>query len=80
MANQYTYVIMNTGSITDQQIADCVQTSRNTLKISIDQTQALLKYITTNGMPDSLTGLGLTTYDQDAMRNIMSGSAWSNVV
>jgi len=50
MPNRYTYVIMNTSDVTDQQIAECVQTSRDTMALSNDGSQAILKFVTTNGV------------------------------
>jgi len=76
MSNVYTYVILNATDVTDQQIADCAQTSRSTLRLSLDGTLAVLKYVTDNEMPDSLQGLGLMTYTQDEAIAITTGSAW----
>jgi len=56
---------MNTSDVTDQQIAECVQTSRDTMALSNDGSQAILKFVTTNGVPPSLQGLGLSAYTHD---------------
>jgi len=76
MANQYTYVIMSASIVTDQQIDDCLQTSRDTLRLSLTGSQTVLKFITANGTPSSLQGLGLTFYTQDETISITTGSNW----
>ena len=67
---------MNTSDITDQQIIDCVQTSRETLRTSNDGSQAILKFVTANGAPPSLQGLGLAAYTQEEIISITTGSNW----
>ena len=67
---------MNAADVTDQQIADCVQTSRLTLRLSTDGISTVIKYVTDRGMPASLQGLGLTTYAHEEILAITTGSAW----
>lgn len=38
------FVVMVAADVTDQQIADCVQTSRASLRLSVDGLSAILKY------------------------------------
>ena len=67
---------MNTSDVTDQQIAECVQTSRDTLRTSLTGSLVVLKYTTSDGMPISLQGFGLAAYTQEEIISITTGSNW----
>ena len=68
------WVIINVSDITDEMITNSIQSSLNTLRKSLDNTKAILKW---NG--DTPTCFdGLTTYNHSEILTELNKSEWTN--
>ena len=67
------YVIVNVSDITDEMISSAIQTSVNTLRKSLDNSRAVLKW---DGDTPSCFN-GLTTYNHSQIKTELSGSDWT---
>ena len=68
------WIIINVSEITDEMIFKSIQTSRDTLKKSLDNSKAILKW---DGDTPSCFD-GLTTYTHSEIRTELAKSDWSN--
>ena len=67
------WVIINISDITDEMIANSIQSSLNTLRKSLDNTKAILKW---NG--DTPTCFdGLTTYNHSEILTELAKNTWT---
>ena len=69
------WVILNVSDITDEMISNSIQTSRDTLRKSLDNSKAILKW---DGDTPSCFD-GLTTYAHSEIRTELAKSDWSEV-
>ena len=80
--NGLTYVTLDLSEASSLDFAQIEQTSIDTLRISVDGTETIVKWITANGIPssvESLTSRGpYLTYDEAL--TLMSTEAWINDV
>ena len=67
------YVIVNVSDITDEMISSAIQTGVNTLRKSLDNSRAVLKW---DGDTPSCFN-GLTTYNHSQIKTELSGSDWT---
>lgn len=67
------YVIVNVSDVTDEMISSAIQTSVNTLRKSLDNSRAVLKW---DGDTPSCFN-GLTTYNHSQIKTELSGSDWT---
>ena len=67
------YVLYNMKDVSDINYSEVMQTSRDTLKLSIDEKQTVLKFV--GKTPKFL--LGLTQYNHSEMLAIMNTPEWS---
>ena len=67
------YVIVNVSDVTDEMISSAIQTSVNTLRKSLDNSRAVLKW---DGDTPSCFN-GLTTYNHRQIKTELSGSDWT---
>jgi|TARA_Y100001938_G_scaffold148481_1_gene232300 hypothetical protein len=72
-----TYTIIDTNAITDQMIEDCVQTSRDTVRKSVDGSKSILKWIGNN--PSWVAALGLTVYTGAELSAEIQKPEWTPV-
>ena len=72
--SDYTYVILPTADVTQAIIDVCVQTSMDTLRKSLDGTEAVLKYL--GDKPSILDPY--TDYTHAEIIPIMCNSEWSD--
>lgn len=67
------YVIVNVSDVTDEMISSAIQTSVNTLRKSLDNSRAVLKW---DGDTPSCFN-GLTTYNYSQIKTELAGSDWT---
>ena len=67
------YVIVNVSDVTDEMISSAIQTSVNTLRKSLDNSRAILKW---DGDTPSCFN-GLTTYNHSQIKTELAGSDWT---
>ena len=67
------WVIINVSDVTDDIIDNAIQTSRDTLRKSLDDSKAILKW--DGDTPDCFDGM--TTYSHSEILTIVNGSDWS---
>ena len=67
------YVIVNVSDVTDEMISSAIQTGVNTLRKSLDNSRAILKW---DGDTPSCFN-GLTTYNHSQIKTELSGSDWT---
>ena len=67
------WVIINVSDITDEIMDNVIQTSRDTLRKSLDDSKAILKW--DGDTPDCFDGM--TTYSQSEILTTLNGSDWS---
>ena len=68
------WVIVNLTDVTDKMVEDCIQTSRDTLRKSLDESKVVLKY--SGNKPRSL--YGKTTYSHSGILEVLSGEEWTD--
>jgi len=68
------WVIVNVSAITDEMISNAIQTSLDTLRKSLDNSKAILKW---DGDTPSCFD-GITTYNHSEIRTELAGSDWSS--
>ena len=68
------WAIVNVSDITDEMIEDSIQSSSNSLRKSLDNSKAILKY--DGRKPRSL--YGKTVYSYSQILEIMSGEEWND--
>ena len=73
MIQNRTWVIINVSDITDEMIDSAIQTSRDTLRKSLDDSKAILKW--DGDTPDCFDGM--TTYSHSEILSTLSGSDWN---
>tara|TARA_R100001082_G_scaffold24166_3_gene11798 strand:+ start:1314 stop:1535 length:222 start_codon:yes stop_codon:yes gene_type:complete len=66
------YVIINSSEVASVDFSKVLQTSANTLRYSLDNSKALLKY--DGNQPDFLNGK--TEYNYEDIMEILCGSEW----
>lgn len=76
MAGKREYVVMLLSQVTDQMIDDCLETSRETLRLNNDGTKTILKY--EGEKPASLTPY--VEYDHDEILEILSAPEWTTPI
>jgi len=73
------YIIFNTTEISSIDFSEVLETSSETLRLSIDETKTFVKY---NGdtMPNSVSNLTTKQgpYSHEQILTILSGSEWVN--
>ena len=74
MFENRTWVIVNVSDITDEMIENAIQSSRDTLRKSLDGSKAILKW---DGDTPSCFD-GMTTYNHSEIRTELAKSDWSN--
>ena len=67
------WIIINISDITNEMIENSIQTSIDTLRKSLDETKAILKY---NGRKPSCF-YNMDTYNHSEIKEILNGSDWS---
>lgn len=74
MGTDWTYVIVDTSSISQVDFSQVVE-SEDALRYSIDGTKFIVKF---NGAtPSSIVALQLTEYDHDGIMSVINTSAWA---
>ena len=68
------WIIINVSDITDEMITKAIQTSSSTLRKTLDDSKAILKW---DGDTPSCFD-GLTTYTHSEIRTELAKSDWSN--
>lgn len=80
--NGLTYVIFNVSELDKINFNQVLQTSADTCRRSVDQTQTLVKWYTAAGVPSSV--LSLTTkgsyMNHDEILQVMSTPAWTDPI
>lgn len=79
-SNGLTYVTLNVTEISQLDFSQIEQTSEETLRLSVDDTQTIVKWITATGIPScvsSLTTKGPYMTHDEALA-LMSTPEWSN--
>jgi hypothetical protein len=78
--NGLTYVTLDLSEASSLDFEQIEQTSIDTLRISVDGTETIVKWITSNGVPSSVAAL--TTkgpyMTQDEALELMSTPEWTN--
>ena len=74
MTTEIRYAIVAIAGATDQRIADCIQTDRDSLRTSVDGTQAILKY----HRPAPASMVGLRNIDHLHALAEMTTTAWQD--
>ena len=78
--NGLTYVTLDVSEASELDFDQILQTSIDTLRISVDGTETIVKWITANGVPSSVEAL--TTkgpyMTHDEALELMSTEAWTN--
>ena len=73
------YMIWANSEVTDEMIDSAIQTSRDTLRLSVSGTErALLKYNPASGTPPVFDGA--TTYTHSEILTLLDGTDWVNGV
>ena len=70
-----TYAILPAADLTQQRVDDCIETVLRTVRRSLDDTQAVLKW--QGATPDSM--VGYQQYTNAEILPIMRGLAWEPV-
>ena len=77
--NGLTYVTLDVSEASDLDFDQILQTSIDTLRISVDGTETIVKWITSNGVPSSVAAL--TTkgpyMNHDEALELMSTEEWT---
>lgn len=73
MYNSINYITINVSDITDEMMDNAVEDSRDTLRLSVDESKAILKWEGTT--PSCFDGM--TTYSHSEILEILKGSDWS---
>lgn len=78
--NGITYVIFNVSELPLIDFTQVLQTSIETCRKSIDETQTLVKWYTDNGVPTCVQSLTTKSqhYTHDEILEIMSTPAWTD--
>lgn len=80
-ANEFTYVTLDLNEATELNFDQIEQTSLDTLRISVDGTRTIVKWVTYNGIPSSVESLNskgpYLSYDEALA--LMSTEAWNIV-
>jgi len=71
--NSINYITINVSDITDEMMDNAVEDSRDTLRLSVDESKAILKWEGTT--PSCFDGM--TTYSHSEILEILKGSDWS---
>jgi hypothetical protein len=66
------WIIIDVSNITDEMISNAIQTSMDTLKKSLDDSKAILKW--DGDTPSCFEGM--TTYSHSEILEILSGDDW----
>ena len=66
------WVIINVSDVTDEMINNALQTSKDTLRKSLDDSKAILKW--DGDTPGCFEGM--TTYSHSEILSILSGTDW----
>ena len=74
--NNRKWVIVNVSDITSEMISNSLQTSVSTLRKSLDNSKAILKW---DGDTPSCFD-GMTTYSHSEIREELAGSDWSEEI
>ena len=69
------WVILNLSDITNEMINNAIQSSMDTLKKSLDNSKAILKW--DGNTPSCFEGM--TTYSHSEIRTILNGNEWNGV-
>ena len=69
------WVIVNVVDITDEMIRNAIQSSRDTLRKSLDDSKAILKW--DGNTPSCFEGM--TTYSHSEIRTILNGDEWNGL-
>ena len=72
------YVIVPTGSFTDEMISRSIEGSVDKLRHSVSGSEALVRYnlVDESSYVESLSADGYEIYTQDEMLNIVTSSVW----
>ena len=72
------YVIVPTGSFTDEMISRSIEGSVNKLRYSVSGSEAIVRYnlVDESSYVDTLSGSGYEIYNQDEILNIVTSSVW----
>lgn len=80
--NGLTYVTLDLSEASSLDFSQIEQTSIDTLRISVDGTETIVKWITENGVPSSVAALttkgSYMTHDEALL--LMSTEAWNIVI
>ena len=78
--NGLTYVTLSVTEIPQLDFSQIEQTSAETLRISIDETQTIIKWITDAGVPSCVSSLTTKSpyMTHDEALELMSTPEWSN--
>lgn len=72
MKHPHSYVVMTQVEMTDRMIADCVQTRRTSVRVSLDGSTVILKY--RGQTPASMNARAVV--DHAAALALVQGAAW----
>lgn len=77
--NGLTYIIFNVSELSLIDFTQVLQTSIETCRKSVDETQTLVKWYTDNGVPTCVQSLTTKSqyYTHDEILEIMSTPAWT---
>ena len=77
--NGLTYVTLDFSEASSLDFSQIEQTSIDTLRISVDETKTIVKWITANGIPSSVAALTTkgSYMTHDAALALMSTEAWT---
>lgn len=70
-----TYIIIPAAYLDDSKVQDCIQTSLNTVRRSIDLSEVVLKWNAAN--PDPAWADGYTTYDHASILTEIGTTDWT---
>ncbi len=78
--NGLTYVTLDVSEASELDFNQILQTSIDTLRISVDGTETIVKWITANGVPSSVEALATKGpyMTHDEALELMSTEAWTN--
>ena len=74
MYNNKTYIIINTSDVTDEMISSAIQTSRDTLRKSLDESKAILKWL--GSTPSCFEGIATYTHEEILNEIRKDNSEW----
>lgn len=77
--NGLTYVTLDFSEASSLDFSQIEQTSIDTLRISVDETETIVKWITANGIPSSVAALTTkgSYMTHDEALTLMSTEAWT---